>query len=759
MEIRDFLTSIWGEQEGYIVVGLMNKPGPRGELTRSWDFYYPTQIEDIVSFFGNHQNEDSYFSPLIYGDMRDPKTKRLRRIPENALTSQVIYQDSDTCPPEAFKVRPSIHVETSSGRYQDYWCLHEPLTAEEAALASRKIAVAHREDGSDPSSWSANKFLRVPGSTNTRHGFPEPVTAEWFDDIYDISDINAEYGDVEVNVYRPIARLIDHYVDTDVDLPDYGAAIDKIPFEEFERLGIENLVTSQPPEGKRSEMRYRLLCQLFRVRPELEFEDILAIAWHAPASNKWREDSRNVRGLIMEASKAQTEVGYETGVGVSAPIEGELVVPVERIERPPVSLLSDDERARVSNQMNFVRKYEIWSQSKLGDAHNAPYARMNAWTALSCAFADAGVIPSTGDSLNMFGMGIGDSGSGKSSSRRLLNHLLKEIFESEGGEGWRIGTNASPEALHEVLLERDGKVSVFLGDEAHGWFKRVNGNQWADGIYENIAEYYDGDVPPMHRTTKRDLSGKTARCFFLVHLMGTMKGEMSITNVLTRAMFFSGFLPRFTWYLSDERVVTRESLSESNGDGEFISQGFEPMARQWAAEFHNTKKQLRTKHKRKVIPMNMTQEALDRLTLMKWHARELSQKRNEWELLEPCLIRLGPNVRRAASLLAIEAGRETVTLDDLLFAIGQAEEWLQNMFIMTERVSDSQWKRDTDEIASFIAAKSGKVLFETVMRKFASRRTRDLEEQLNSLKAQGRIAEEAKNGKKYLKVNTQASEG
>jgi hypothetical protein len=297
-----------------------------------------------------------------------------------------------------------------------------------------------------------------------------------------------------------------------------------------------------------------------------------------------------------------------------------------------------------------------------------------------------------------------------------------------------------------------------MADEAHGWFNQVNNQQWATGTYEAIALYYDGTVPPMHKTGKKDLSGKSGKTFFLTHLMGTMKGEMSITNVLTRAMFFSGLMPRFTWYISDPRVVTQDSMEESNGDGEKYAHGYEPMARQWAAEFANTRKQMRAKHKRKSIPMNMTEEALNRLTKMKWEAREIAMNRNEWELLEPCMIRIGPNVRRAASLLALADERDTVTLDDLLFAIAAAEEWLSNLFTMAKLVSASMWARDVDEIEKFIQAKGGRALYEVVMRRFSSRRSRDLMEQVTSLMVQGRVKESNERGKKYLVINDGKSE-
>lgn len=747
VQIQQFLEAVWGDQEGNVVIGRMSQAGPRGELNRTRDFKYPEHLDAIVRFVEEHSNEDVYASPLIYGDMRT-ETGMLRRIPENAISAQVAYQDSDTCGPENFLLRPSIHVESSAGRYQDYWMLDEPVTAEEAATFSRKISVAHRDQGSDPSSWSANKYLRIPGTTNTRHGFPEIVTGEMTGTIYSSFDMEEAYGDIELT-QRPIARVIDRYVDSDHDLPDYAAALDKIPADDFVRLEIEKLTTTQPVDGKRSEMRYRMLCNLFRVG-SLTFEEVLAIAWRAPASAKWREDARNLRGLIMEAEKAQTEVAYEKGRGAEPAQAGELATMEVVREVPDVKLLSDDERDQAAMVNHFVRRYEAWSSSKLGPAHNGPYCRMNAWTILSAGFSGLGMLPN-GDGLNLYGMAIGDSGSGKTSSKNLYDKVMSELFHED--QGYNIGSNASPDALQAKLIERDGKVSVFSADEAHGWFRRVNGQQWAEGTYEMLAEYYDGKVPPVLRTSKQDISGKSAKTHFLIHLMGTMKGEMSITNVLTRSMFFSGFLARFTWYIGEERVVTEESLQETNGDGEFAQMGYEPMARQWAAEFQNTAKMMRAKHKRRAIPMNMTQGALARLSRMKWEAREIARERGDWDILEPCLIRIGPNTRRAASLLALEAGRDLVEEIDVICAIEQSEEWLSNLFFMAERVSESEWKRQTDEVEEFIVGKGGKVLYELVMRKFASRRQRDLQEQILSLQVQGRIMEVSTETRKYLKLN------
>lgn len=744
--IHQFFTTILGEQSGWVVCGLMDQAGPRGQLNRQIDFQYPDQLEDMVEWAESHGNEDAYISPLIYGEMRKANGQ-IRRIPENALSSLVVYQDSDTCTPDKFRLRPSIHVESSAGRYQDYWVLTKEVGAERAADASRRIAIAHKQDGSDPSSWSANKFLRIPGTTNTRHGFPEQVEAALSGELYDIEEIEGKYADVSFEE-RPLMRLPEEVSFDDVqDLPEYATALSKLP-NTFKM----SLITDEPSATQdRSTLRYRLLCDLFRT-PELTFEEVLAVAWHAPASRKWREDPRNLRGLIAEALKAQQDVAYSDAVEIRQVEPEELIVAEQEIERPTVSLLTDEERILSTGESDFIKRYERWSMDRLGPAHNGPYARMNAWSVLSGAFCDIGRVPHTGDSLNLFMTALGGSGSGKSSSRRLWKACMKEIFEHDSG--WLLGSDASPVALQEKLIERDGKVSFFAADEAHGFFKATNSQQWAEGIYEKMAEYYNGDVPPMLRVAqgRRELSGKSAQTFFNVHFMGTLKGELSLPAQLNTGLFHTGFLARFIWYIGDEKLVTDESLKETNGNAEAAITGFEQQARQWAAEFANIKKILKAKTGKGVLAMNLSDAALERISLFKRATRDMAQTRAEWGVLEPSLTRLWESTRKAASLLALEDGRTLVELRDVVVAIQHAEEWLANLFTIAAQISASAWAREVDEIEFFLLAKGGSSVREVVMRKFGSRHPRDLMQQIDSLIEQGRVKTAEDKGKKLLQI-------
>jgi hypothetical protein len=348
-------------------------------------------------------------------------------------------------------------------------------------------------------------------------------------------------------------------------------------------------------------------------------------------------------------------------------------------------------------------------------------------------------------------MSIGDSGTGKTSSRKMWVSAMRELFPED--DQWNLGSNASPNALHEKLLERDDKFSCFNSDEAHGWFKTVSGQQWSDGIYENIAGYYDGEVPPILRTGNRDLSGKSARSFFNMYMMGTMKGELSLSNVLDRSLFLSGLLARFVWFLGEERDMTEESMEETEADADYVRLGYEPVVRQWVAEINDTKKRLRQKHKRKMIPISMDRPALDRLSRAKWHVVRDHRSNPNWEILEPALRnRFGPNIRKAATLLAAEEGVDVVGLRHVLLALEAAEEWLSTVLLMAEKISDSEWKRLVDEVYDYVASKS-RVSLESIHRRFSSRRSRDLAEHIDALKSQGRVFEKMESGKKWMMVN------
>lgn len=747
--ISEFLTRIYGTQQGNAVVGLRDKPGADGKVNRFEWFSYPEQLDKMVAHAEAHKREDLYYSPILYGDKRNERGN-ISRTPENALTTQVLYADSDTARPEDFRLAPSIVVETSSNRFHTYWMLTEPIDANKAAEICHRITTAHADKGSDQNGWSANKVLRIPGSYNTSHGFPEIVKVDYSGEVYDALDISGAYDDVVVTErakMRPekAREIID--VETPDDLPEYnGALLDKLSIRTLE------LALAEPLEIQdRSRLRYKLLLELAR-EPNITFDEAMSIAWNAPAARKWsEEDPRGINGLIAEAGKAAAEVAYEKGQGVTPPDAEEEGTVVDA----KVSLLLPHERKQIANIDTWIKRYVRHAASRV-PKQNAPYDRINAWTILSLALSDTGFIPRQNgrEALNMYMMCMGDTTTGKSQARKLMFAILREIFA--GDEEFDIGGNASASALGRKLMDRDGTVSFFNKDEAHGTLKTWMSQDWTVGMVEDLAELYDGRVPPQLRTGNWEQSGKSATTYFTMHLMGTPKAMLATLN---RDMFLTGFLARFQWSIGEPREVTYDSMAEVDSDGEDIKLGFDPMARQYAAEFKKIKSLLRSKAGQDHVAITIDREAAKRIQDAKWQLTQTFAKDRNFDILEPSLVRLGVTLRKAASLLAMADGRSVVQLNDVLLALEATEEWVENLATVVSQISASDFERACDEVLDFVKSKGGSVPREKVIRRFRAIETRFLESYIGSLISQGYLREVfGKDKVKYLELNKRKEE-
>ena len=487
-----FIETILGESSGYAFVSRASGKTSAGKLNINihQTYKYPEQLDEMVAYAEKYQHEDVYLSPLLYGDKKNDKGN-IARTPENALTSNTVYMDSDLCTPDKFRLKPSVHVVTSEGRGHDYWVLDSPVDAKRAAEVAHRITTAHKDEGCDPSGWSANKVLRMAGTVNTGHGFPEAVIPEYTGEIYSIEDLENAYSDVDI-YERPIMGRVSQAVEVVMpeDLPDYAEALQKLP------QNVLELALAEPEvgvDGYRSEARYRLLCDLFRMGEVLTYEEVLSIAWHAPACRKWsQEDVRGINGLMMEANKAQAEIMWEMGQGLEPP--------EEKTEQEGISLLSDEERSYLSEQTCWIDKYVMWTHHKLAK-QNSPYDRINAWIILSAAFSDCAFIPRKNgpEGLNLYTMTLGETTTGKSQSLKLMRSVLNEVFMED--KGYDLGGNASPNALGEKLIERDGKVSLFNKDEAHGLFKQWSTQDWTTGMMEDLALETWGRVMELKKPT------------------------------------------------------------------------------------------------------------------------------------------------------------------------------------------------------------------------------------------------------------------
>jgi len=651
--IREFVESRYGDANGRMSMWWRREAGATPYNSSRW-YSYPSEIDKLLSDIEAMADKDVCITTSLYDSDK--------RTPEHTTVTQSVWMDSDTCEGSNYRVTPTWTVQTSAGRWQHHWDLIEVVPTAIASEISHRMAIAHADQGADPSSFPANKIMRVPGTSNTGHGFPEPVEGYTNGELYTADELLEAYGDIELpaaNRSVP-SRKAPVAVETPDSLPDYGTALEKISARTME------LALAEPTADQdRSKLRYKLLLEL--MRESLTFDEALSIAWHAPAARKWSEDdARGISGLVMEARKAQAEVEYETGASIEPmPVEE---IQLSKVER--VSLLTDQERYHVSLVMHFVKRYVAAAKDRV-PKQNLPYDTINAWVVLSAIFSDVGYIPRRNgrEGLNLYAGILGETTSGKTAARKFMMAILREAFSQD--PGYNLGGNASPSALIDKLIERDNLTSMFSADEAHGPLKVWTTQDWSAGLLEMLAEMYDGSVPPQLRKGNKETSGKSARTHFIMWLMGTPK---AMIEVLNRDLFATGFLARFMWAIGEPGEITYESMDENDAEDEDTGPVIDPVARQLAAELFCMRRYIQDGHEGRMIRVGITAEARKRLQDAKWELMTRFEKDPNWEILKPSLIRMGVTLRKVASLTALADGRTTIQLEDVLVALEAGEE-------------------------------------------------------------------------------------
>lgn len=719
-----FISAVYGESEGRVSVWWRETPGSKSPYSRSAWFNYPEDKDEMARFIESIESRDVCITMSTY--------KLDRRVPEHALQTQVIWMDSDVCPADRYRVPPTWTVSTSTGRWQHFWQLDSAVDVMEASELVHRMSIAHDKDGADPSSWPANKIMRVPGTMNTSHGFPTRVKAETAGLLYSFKEISDVYADIRVpdrEAVREIPEL------SPEELPTYSAVLAKLDMKLIELVTME-----VRPDQDRSRVRYRMLCDLFRAG--LSFEEVLSVAWNAPASRKWsEEDSRGLAGLTAEAMKAMVEAGQpksEPADPFGSDSESELAI------EKPVVILSDAERALLEANPSFIQRYEAFATSRLPHDNRA-YDRINAWMILSLAYMNSGFIPRPNGKgcLNFFGMTLGETTTGKSSSIALQRLVLRELFADD--PDFNLGGNASETALVKALHSRDSQPSFFNSDEASGVLKVWVGQDWTSGMRERITELYDGEVTPLLRSGRGESVLKTSRAMFTVSMAGTQRGIM---EYLTSDMFHSGFVPRFIFAIGGPRHTDYNSYAVLEGDAKAMVGGFDPAARQMAATLRANRKAIREFHQGEA-PITLSAEASKLIQNAAYTLDREFRKHTLWELIHPSIIRWQVNVHKAACLLAMDRRSTEVSEIDMLHAIQAGEEWFTNLLRIISRMSAGSQERACTDIHNFIVSRGGRIGESTLYRRFPGFKGYEMDDFIKVLMLQERVKKERHNGRWY----------
>lgn len=727
MEVSGFLEAIFGDGAGYATVVTRDA---YGNPTVQKFFSYPDDAEAMAAYAKSKANEDVYFSPIIYYEQR--------RIRENAKSVAVVYADADTCAPENFRITPSISVETSDKRWHTYWILDQSYEPQRVAMAAKKIAYAHKDQGCDLSGWNPTKLLRIPNTSNTKYKDKQQVTASSNGVIYTLKEIEDTYADISVD---PIIEPADAPLPNSI--PEVMQVLAKLPANQ----DIMKLYMEEPhANADMSKMLWKLELELFRAG--LTSEEVFVIAKHAKC-NKYHSIKRTKRldadgDLWREVQRAQ-----QAFLVPEPSIEPLAKDSEDRL----VDFLNESERAFVKTKGTFIDKYVAWAGKKTDGA--VQYQIASAFTMLSSAFSDTGYgTPKYGKlGLNLWFMLLGETTlSRKSTSRQLMLRMIRS-YEKYVGYQIDIGSNVTAEGLVKHLSGRDKMTSLFHRDEVQGMFKEFVTKTYMATAADQFTELYDGHVPVVIRSTGGKTAGAAvqsdrAETNFIMYLMGITS---KVSEILTVDYFRSGFLARFLYVVADAPERTYELEAVSQADDEITSyQDFE--MEDLVRSIYDSALYWQKKGAPFPRPVRMTDEALDRFNTFKWDMGTFTEGHSNEDSIEPSRQRLALSVWKCAILLAMYDRSDEVQVDHVLIAIHYAEDWFKNLVRMAASISESEWQREVDNLEAFVTNKGGRVRYEEAYKRFGNKRKREFDEMVDSLKSQARVRTIVESNKMFLEV-------
>jgi hypothetical protein len=724
--IRDFIETVWGDTEGRVSVWWRQQPGHSAPIDKQKWFAWPEQRDNVVQFIESKADYDVYIPVAVFDADK--------RTPDHATLVHTLWQDTDTFDPEGYRIPPSIVVNTSPGRTHCWWVLDKPYPAEQAETVVRKITYAHRDAGADVSSWGRNKLLRVPGTHNTSHDWPEEVTADFRGAVYTLAEVANAYDDVPLPTgpSKALVRQAVEAAELPSELPDFLEVQSKLPSD----FPID-LITNEPHEGTRSEMRWRLIAEL--VEAGLTDEEVFVVAWQAKCSDKWREDKRGMDGLWAEVAKERQK--YDWG-------QDEPERPAERPKRvrkrgvrKPVPILSEGERKRARRhfETTWIHEYEEWVRGQV-KIYNAPYHRACAWMALSQLIGEAArvKIGPRDVPLCFYFFIMGGTTTGKSQAQSIMQDVIHGAHTGEKNPD--IGDDLSIAALYDALRARPNGVAMMSSDEVDGYLAQMKDkNSWRSGDISKYTYLYDGKVPPLLR--KGQIDGEWTKVQFSWFGMGT---EVKVVQLLDRDMFSSGFLARFQWFFGLEIDVPEENLGiRFGGDNDHRAQ--RQQITKWAQKFAGIRETWRFAEmsgETAIIGPDSDETGDWFQALTARLEKRLWADDPNIDILRPSLSRTMVAAAKMAALLALSDNRKAFTKDDLLIALWHCEELLGNLYYIAGQVSTSEHAKQLDALYNYILTHGDDTKSAAIFRAMSDRFSIDVatvERYRDELRAQGRI--------------------
>jgi len=285
-------------------------------------------------------------------------------------------------------------------------------------------------------------------------------------------------------------------------------------------------------------------------------------------------------------------------------------------------------------------------------------------------------------------------------------------------------------------------------------FKEFMTKTYMANAADQFTELYDGSVPVVIRSTGASsgtsaVQSDRAETYFLMYLMGITS---KVSEILTVDYFRSGFLARFLFAVADSppRTFEKEAIEQAPEEEVLAVQDYE--LDEMVRSLYDSKLFWEKKGAPFPRPVRMTDDALERFNQFKWDMGVFADGHPNEESIEPSRQRLALSIWKASVLLAMYEKSDNVELHHVLIAIRYAEGWFASLVRMAQSISESEWQRELDDLEAFVTNKGGKARFDEVFRRFGSKRKREFDEMVESLRSQGRLRLYVDNSKTYLET-------
>lgn len=741
MAAQQFFQAIFGDSTGYAVIVL---PNFDGKPVNDFWFNYPEDLDKMAALVEESKTGSVWFSPNLFES--ESRTKSASR------TLNVAAADADVCEPENFRLQPSIVVETSPGRYQVYWLLNGEHESTEVSKLNRRIAQVHKDQGCDISFVNAAKLMRVPGTSNHKHPGAITVLSEFDETRLNYSTVNALYPESEI---------------PDAVVAQFEGAPMPDDIEEYTRLNRSSLLTGIPnsavlkdllfgkyQEDRRSEARFKLLCELYRIG--LDDKSVIALAWGAP-TNKYRNDPRGFSGLWAEAMKAKSYIGAADNGDIEDHVElddEEIRVQLNQTEKS-YNFLTLEEAEHISGNVNFIDEWCNWASN----ATDAPveYHRQAALTILSAVYSEYGHIrPSFardkeyGMKLNVWFMTLGRSTRDRKSTARQYMITLLRALGSGSDRDYMYPEDFTPSSVSLLLPEWANLSVVYARDEVQGLFAEMLHQSYMTGGRDVMTKLYDGWTPSRARASGDKKLTKSVPVSFIMSLTGILT---ETAEILTVKDFKSGFLTRFLYVIAERdpdyvKPPTQQApRDEDDDEGDKV---FDAFVKRF--QMNKTFWEMYVADG-KTMRIYIEDDAWARFQEFEDAVEAAVADTRHREVVGSSAERMTISVLKIAALLAMDERSMTVQMSHMLQAISYAGEWFKNLIVIAGMISESEWERDCTELEKFVMTRGGKCTYAQAYRQFPSKKPQEFEQMVQALEGRGVLARTQAGNTWALEIN------